>query len=176
MLRSYKGVDWSTYLIPNDFQYLGTHIEPRAWYPMEVFERMGVAILREIARNDLKLVQHFGRVSLDALCRENDNLVAEGDPNESILRFKVLRQSFFDFPALEIVDVYEHEAAAIVSYGMGRVAEEAATYQTMGFFERLLERSGGAPVAVALQEAGWHGEGRTRIQMAWMLKDAKKRA
>lgn len=173
MLRSFKGVDWSTYLDPGDFAYLADHIEPRGWYPMEAFERMGVAVLREIARNDLKLVKHFGRVSLDALCREYDNLIAPGDPNESILRFKVLRQSFFDFPALEIADVFEHEAAALVSYGMGRIAEEAATHQTIGFFERLLERSGGAPVAVALQEATWLGDPRTRIQMAWLVKDSR---
>lgn len=167
MLRAYKGVDWSPYLIPADLPYLSARIEPGRWYPMETFERMGVAILREIARDDLKLVKHFGRVSLNALCKQYDNLVAEGDPHESLRRFRLLRQSFFDFPALEIVDVFEDQAAAIVSYGMGSVAEEAATHQTMGFFERLLERSGGTPVQVALTARSWDGDAKTRIQMAW---------
>ena len=167
MLRAYKGVDWSPYLIPADQPYLSTRIEPGRSYPMETFERMGVAILREIARNDLRLVEHFGRVSLNALCKQYDNLVAAGDPNESLVRFGVLRQSFFDFPALEIVDVFEDHAAALVSYGMGRIAEEAATHQTMGFFERLLERSGGAPVQVSLSACSWLGDPKTRIQMSW---------
>jgi len=83
---------------------------------METFERRGIAILREIAQDDLKRVKHFGRVSLDAPCKQYDNLVAAGDPNESLLRFRMLRQSFFDFPALDIQDVFEHQATAIVSW------------------------------------------------------------
>src|SRR3954470_5708825 len=106
MLRAHKGVEWAEYLTPDDLRYLTERIEPREWYPMESFERMGVAILREVARDDLKLVKHFGRVEMEALCKEYDNLVAPGDPNESLLRFRVLRQSFFDFPALEIQDVH----------------------------------------------------------------------
>src|ERR1041384_1561708 len=170
MLRAYKGVDWSAYLAPEDIEYLSMHIEPSLWYPMETFERMGIAILREIARNDLRLVEHFGRVSLDALCKQYDNLVAPADPHDSLVRFQVLRQIFFDFPALEIRDVYETEAAAIVSYGMGAVAEEAATHQTMGFFERLLERAGGKPLRVTLTARSWAGDSRTRIQLAWTAR------
>ena len=169
MLRAHKGIDLSPYLAQADLPYLSSRVDPELWYPMETFERLGVAILHEIARGDLQLVKHFGRVSLDALCALHPNLIAEGDPNESLLRFRVLRQSFFDFPALEIEDVFEDKATAIVSYGMGPVAEEAATWQTMGFFERLLERSGGAPVRVTLAERAWRGDGRTRIQLAWMM-------
>lgn len=169
MLRAHKGIDLSPYLDPQDRPYLSERVDPALWYPMETFERLGVAILREIARNDLQLVKHFGRVSLDALCALHDNLVAEGDPNESLLRFRVLRQSFFDFPALEIEEVSDDKATATVSYGMGAVAEEAATWQTMGFFERLLERSGGSPVRVTLTGRAWRGDPKTRIQMEWML-------
>ncbi len=169
MLRAYKGVDWSAYLTPADLHYLTSQIHPSEWYPMESFERMGVAILREIARGDLKLVKHFGRVGLDALCKQYDNLVAPHDPHESLLRFRVLRQSFFDFPALDIQDVFEHEATAVVSYGMGAVAEEAATHQTMGFFERLLERSGGSPVRVQLVARQWAGDPASRIRLGWEL-------
>jgi hypothetical protein len=169
MLRAYKGIDWSPYLDAQDIAWLSLQIEPGFWYPMESFERMGVAILREIARDDLKLVKHFGRVSLDALCKQFDNLVAPGNPAESLVRFKVLRQSFFDFPALEIDDLFEDAAVASVRFGMGPVAEEAATYQTMGFFERLLERSGGSPVRVTLLSKSWLGDPKTRIGLAWML-------
>jgi hypothetical protein len=167
MLRAHKGIDWSMYLTPRDLDYLSARIQPASWYPMESFERMGLAILAEVARNDLTLVKHFGRVSLDALCKQYDNLVAPGDPNESLLRFRVLRQSFFDFPALEIKDVRELEAIAEVDYGMGSMAEEAATWQTMGFFERLLERSGGKPARVTLAAQSWRHDPITRIHLSW---------
>ena len=169
MLRAHKGVDWGAYLTPSDLSYLTDRIYPSEWYPMEAFERMGVAVLRVIARDDLKLVKHFGRVEMEALCKQYDNLVAPDDPNESLVRFKVLRQSFFDFPALDIQDVFEDQADAIVNYGMGHDAEEAATWQTMGFFERLLERSGGSPVRVTLSKKSWAGDPQTRIHMEWMV-------
>src|SRR4051794_33551490 len=124
MLRAHKDLDVSQYLEAGDLPYLSMRIEPGGWYPMDTFERFGVAILREIARGDLQLVKHFGRVSLDALCEHYDNLVAAGVPHDSLVRFQVLRQSFFDFPALEIEDVLENSAAATVRFGMGAVAEE----------------------------------------------------
>lgn len=173
MLRAFKGVDWSAYLSRAEEAYLSTSIEPGHWYPMETFEHMGVAILREIARNDLTLVKHFGRVSLNALCKQYDNLVAPGDPNGSLLRFKILRQDLFDFPALDFEDLFDDEAVAIVSYGMGAVAEEAATYQTMGFFERLLERAGGEPARVSLSARSWAGDPKTRVQMRWTMPPAR---
>src|ERR1700741_5134359 len=105
MLRAFKGVDWSVYLTRAEQLYLSPHIEPGHWYPMETFERMGVAILREIARNDLTLVKHFGRVSLNALCKQYDNLVASDDPKGSLLRFKALREGLFNFPALDFEDL-----------------------------------------------------------------------
>src|SRR5437667_37752 len=92
-----------------------------------------------------------------------------GDPHESLVRLQVLRQSFFDFPALEIQDVLEKAADAIVRYGMGSAAEEAATHQTMGFFERLLERAGGSPVRVSLASRSWAGDRNTRIHMEWTV-------
>jgi hypothetical protein len=169
MLRAFKGVDWSAYLTRAEQLYLSTRIEPGQWYPMEAFERMGVAILREIARNDLTLVKHFGRVSLDALCKQYDNLVAPGDPKGSLHRFRLLRQGLFDFPALDLEDLFEDEAVALVSYEMGAVAEEAATHQTMGFFERLLERAGGAPARVSLSARSWAGDPKTRVHMKWTI-------
>jgi hypothetical protein len=169
MLRAFKGVEWSAYLTRAEQLYLSTQIEPRDWYPMDTFERMGVAILREIARNDLTLVKHFGRVSLDALCKQYDNLVAPGDPKGSLLRFKELRQGLFNFSALDFEDLFDDAAVAIVSYEMGAVAEEAAAHQTMGFFERLLERAGGAPTRVSLSARSWAGDPTTRVQMKWTI-------
>ena len=53
MLRAKKGVDWSRWLAPHDLEMLRTQIEPEAWYPMSTFERMGLAILAEVAQGNL---------------------------------------------------------------------------------------------------------------------------
>ena len=167
MLRSRADVDWSHLLAPVDLGYLVQRIDKDGWYPMETFERMGVAILAEVAQGSLETVRIFGRASIDWLCRSHGNLVAPGDARDSIMRFQVLRRSFFDYPALEIGAVSDGEASLVVSYGMGPVAEEAASWQTLGFFERLLEVAGATQVQAWFGSQSWKGDLVTAIELRW---------
>ena len=168
MLRAKKGVDWSRYLAPQDLFLLDQRIQPDAWYPMPSFERMGLAILAEITEGNLDLVRNWGRFQIDALCHVHPNLIAPDDPRESLMRFQVLRQSFFDWPALTIREISDGDASVQVAYGMCDRAEEAASWQTLGFFERLLEMSGAKDARVVFTERSWNtGESKTIITMHW---------
>ncbi len=167
MLRAKKGVDWARYLSPSDLEYLHQHIEPDAWYPMAAFERMGVAILAEVAQGDVRLAREWGRYSIDWLTAKHPNLVAHGDPRESLMRFQVQRQSFFDYPALTTREIHDGGATVVVAYGMCDRAEEAAAHQTMGFFERLLEVSGAKNVRVGFSSRSWEGQSETVLFMEW---------
>jgi len=167
MLRAKKGVDWSKRLQPQDLGYLVQRIEPDAWYPMETFERMGDAILAEVAGGSLELVRTFGRASIDWLCQQHANLVAPGDTIETLMRFQVLRRTFFDYSALEISSLSDGEATLHIVYGMGPVAEEAACWQTLGFFERLLEVAGARDVKAWFSSRAWAGEVVTSVQLRW---------
>ncbi len=120
MLRSRSDVDWSKQLEPADLGYLVQRIDRDAWYPMDTFERMGLAILDAIAHGDVGAVRAFGRVSIDWLCQTHPNLVAPGDPRDTLMRFQVLRRSFFDYPALEIVSISDGEASIAVTTACGR--------------------------------------------------------
>lgn len=167
MLRSNKSADWSKHLLPEDMSFLVSRIEGEQWYPMETFERMGLAILAEIAHGELETVRAFGRVSIDWLCQQHPMLLAQGDARDTLMRFQVLRRSFFDYPALEMTSISDGEAAIRVSYGMGPKAEEAATWQTLGFFERLLEVAGAHDVKAWLSSRTWAGDAATLIQLRW---------
>lgn len=167
MLRSLKVVDWSKHLRPADLAFLVSRLEPNGWYPMETFERMGLAILAEIAHGDLELVAAWGRVSIDGLTKAEPNLVAPGDPRETLMRFGVLRASFFDYPALTLREVHDDEAFVDVHYQMGARAEEAATYQTMGFFDRLLVMAGARDVSVELTQKSWELDPTTTLHVHW---------
>jgi len=167
MLRSKKDVDWSRYLSPQDLAYLVERISSDEWYPMATFERMGVAILAEIAMGDVGLVRQWGRLQIDWLCQVHPNLVAPNDPVESLMRFKVLRQGFFDYAALTMREVTDGEAVVVIAYGMGARAEEAASYQTMGFFERLLEAAGAESVSIGFTAMSWEGATETILAMQW---------
>jgi hypothetical protein len=156
MLRSQKTVDWSKHLAPEDLPYLQTHIDPGQWYPMATFERMGNAILATVTRGELFPVQLWGRYSAAQLRAANPMLLAPNDPPETLSRFRVLRQTFFDFDALEVPLLH-----------MGMRAEEAASYQTMGFFEGLLELAGATNVRAAFLDKAWEGDPRTLLIIRW---------
>jgi hypothetical protein len=167
MLRSLGEVDLSQRLEPVDLGYLVQRIDRAAWYPMDTFERMGLAILAEIARGDLENVRMFGRASIDWLCQTHGNLVAPGDPRDTIMRFQVLRETFFDYSAVEIGSISDGEASILVSYGMGALGEEAASWQTLGFFERLLEVAGATQVKAWFSSRAWTGDLVTTVELRW---------
>jgi hypothetical protein len=166
ILRAKKGADWSRHLSPGDLPYLSQRIEPNSWYPMETFERMGLAILAEITPSP-DLVQAWGRAQIDWLWQVHPNLVVPGDALETLMRFRVVRASFFNYEALRIADLSDGEAVIMVSYGMSPPAEEAATHQTLGFFERLLEVAGATQARAWLSAKSWEGALATTIRLRW---------
>lgn len=166
MLRAQKDTDWSKYLAADDLGYLVRRIEPNEWYPMASFERMGLAILAALSP-DLELVRAWGRAQVDALCRIHADLVAHGDACDTLMRFRVLRASFFDYDALRISELTDGDATLFISYGMSERAEEAASWQTLGFFERLLEIAGARDVAAWFANKSWTQPGETCVRLRW---------
>src|SRR5262249_25151876 len=126
MIRRQKQVEWTRVLAPEDRRYLSERIRQDRWYPMAAFERLGNGILREIAHGDLVLVRMWGRYQVDEQRQMYTSLIAEGDPVETLFRFRVLRATFFDFEALTVPLIHEDEAHMIIRYHMGKSAEEAA--------------------------------------------------
>lgn len=167
ILRMHKDVDWSVRLHSADLALLRTRIEPGAWYPMESFERFGLAILNVVAGGQLPLVRELGRSSVDWTLLDEPCLLAQRDPRESLMRFHVLRRSFFDYPALEVRSLTDREARVVIDYQMGLVAEEAASLQTLGFFERLLEVAGASEVTAGFARARWEGAAQTVLDVRW---------
>jgi hypothetical protein len=167
MIRGNKAVDWSKLLAPEDLALASMRVDPAGWYPMTSFERMGDAILQMVAGGSLDAVRMWGRFSVDQLAAAQPQLVAHGDPLETMNRFRVLRATYFDFEALEVNVICDGEADVLIAYHMGPSAEEAASCQTMGFFERLLEVAGAKNVFAQFTERSWTGQPRTRLELRW---------
>jgi hypothetical protein len=55
---------------------------------------------------------------------------------------------------------------------MSSLAEEAASFQTMGFFEGLVELAGGREVQASFPERSWAGDARTVLRLAWKPPNA----
>ena len=169
MLRSQKAAGWQSHLQEEDLPFLQTTIDNDAWYPMPTFERMGNAILNVITRGELFPVRLWGRYSAQQLHKAFPTLLDPDDPAETLSRFRVLRQTFFDFDALEVPLLHDDEAQVIIRYHMGMPAEEAASHQTMGFFEGLLQLAGAQQISAEFREKTWIGDPRTRLELKWKL-------
>jgi hypothetical protein len=167
MIRGQKGTDWAQFLPPEDLAYLTVRIAPDEWYPMPTFERLGNAILHVVARDDIQAVRMWGKFSVDNLRVQQPMLLAPSDPVETLTRFRVLRSTYFDFDALAIPMLHTDEATVLIRYYMGRRAEEAACFQTMGFFERLLELAGATDVQAQFVQRSWVGDADTVLKLHW---------
>jgi hypothetical protein len=171
MLRNHHGGrSLSTYLEPEDLGYLQTRIEPEDWYPMASFERLGLAILKVVAEDDLAHVRQWGYMSAARVARTVEGLLVVGDPRESLMRLQVFRRGFFDFDALSLESVTDTSADVRIDYGMSPRAEEAASVQTAGFLEGLVDMAGGRRKAAAPFSRGrWLGDPETRLSLTWQV-------
>lgn len=167
MLRAQKDVEWDQHLPAEDVALLASCIDPDGWYPMASFERMGNEVLRTTAVGQLSLVQLWGRFSAGQLRAANPMLLAALDPVETVNRFRVLRETFFDFAALDVRLLHEDEAQLAVRYHMAMPAEEAAAVQTLGFFEGLLELAGAREIRGTFRSKAWADAPETVIDLTW---------
>lgn len=167
MIRAAKEVPWERHLPPQDLGFLSQRIDGDGWYPMETFERMGLAILDQLGHGDLEAVRAWGRRTIDELREAQPSLFATRDPRETFMRFQVLRHALFNFPAAEVIMIRDGRAILELRYGMSARAEEAACWQSLGFLERLMEVSGATGVEVEFDSRAWEGAPATRIRVSW---------
>jgi hypothetical protein len=167
MIRRRKDVDWSKVLSKSDLALVRERIDPEIWYPMRTFERLGLAILANFEGVGLDAVRLWGNASAHQYALDHPGLVAPQDQVETLMRLKVQRATLFDFPAFDIPTVNDEHAVVAMSYGMGKVAEEAACHQTLGFCEGILALAGAKKIRGALAELSWLGAPQTRLVLDW---------
>jgi hypothetical protein len=167
MIRRRKDVDWERWLLGEDLDYLHHRILPDEWYPMETFERLGIAILSGLGGTTLEAVRFWGRFSASQYTAEHPDLIAHDDPVDSLMRLKVMRSTLFNFPAFDIPMFTESHAHVVVTYHMSARAEEAACHQTMGFCEEVLSLAGATDVSADFRERSWAGDPRTLFSLEW---------
>lgn len=167
---------WCEVLPAADAAVVAGTVDVDAWYPMADFERLGVAILTHVVRGETDAIRLWGRQQVQAILGFLPELRSEGDPRESVMRFQNFLSSLFDFSAVTLESVDDEEAVVAVDYGMGARAEEAATWQTVGFFEELVASCGGREATGRLMSRSWlPGEPATSFVLTWSLGLASPR-
>lgn len=169
MARRYRLADARGHLLSADREYLERRIEIDAWYPMDSFERLGVAILEEIVGRERASVRLWGHAQVTTILRFVPELLARGDPKESVARLGAFLATLFDFRAIELESTAERSATIRIDYGMQPLAEEAACWQTQGFFEALVQESGGRGLSAQLTHAPGALHHPTVLTLEWAV-------
>lgn len=167
MIRKRKEVDWDRYLTAEDRDVLARMILPSQWYPLETYQRCGVAVLHEIAAGDVQVVRSWGRQSMDELIKIYKNLIKSDDALDSLKKFQVLRSRFFDFEAVQVKPGEGKKVEIKVDTSFGGVADEAYAYQMLGSFERFLELSGAKNIQHRFLQKAWEGAADSVIELGW---------
>ncbi len=155
-------------LRPEDVALVKQRIDPQAWYPMDTFERLGLAILQGIVGQELESIRMWGRYQVTTVAGLFPAILAPDEPRETMLRAGVLMGSFFDFPAIEVRSISDTSAAVHIAYSMSEAAERAASWQSMGFFEGLLGMAGATDIVADFDSMSWHDKGApTRLELGW---------
>jgi len=167
MIKSRKEIDWSEHLLPDDMVYLHRKIRNDEWYPFSTFERMGLAIINTIARGDFDAVRKWGQFLTRKLVEIHESLLRKNDPMETIMRFQILRGSFFDFDPIHIQNISPFYVKFEMNFGMSEIAEKAATYQLLGYLEILLDLAGAKDVKYEFSKMKWENSPYTILEMFW---------
>lgn len=161
---------WRETLSPEDVALVGARIDVDAWYPMSSFERLGLAILDHVVGGEVDSIRLWGRQQVQAVLAFLPALRVDDDPRDAIMRFQAFFSSLFDFEAVVLDAVDDEEALIRVTYGMVARAEEAATWQTVGFYEELVAASGGREATGRLRSRSWlPGEPATTFAVTWTM-------
>lgn len=147
--------DWQRVLPPDVVSVVSARAELDQWYPMATFEQLGLAILEHVVRGELDAIRLWGRETLKVVLPHFPDLTAAGDPRESLMRFQNFFLALFDFETVTIEELNDEEGHFGVQWGMSPRAEEAATWQAIGFFEEMVTAAGGRNVRTKLHTRAW---------------------
>lgn len=152
----------------DDVKYVTTErIDPFEWYPMATFERFGLAILDHIVGGERDAIRLWGRSRLEGVVQAFPELIVANDPPASIEKFHGFFKDSFDFETLTLARLEPGRLELLVSYGMSPRAEEAAAWQTAGFFETVVTSSGGLGVKSTLQPHDWASHAPATFGLEW---------
>jgi len=167
MVKKRPQVDWSKHLAQADLEMLKQMILPSQWYPLESYQRFGVAVFHELAKGDVEVVRAWGRQSMTELYKVYQNLVDKDDPVKSLEKFQLLRGRFFDFEGVVVIPQGRNRVQIKLELAFEQVADAAYAWQMLGAFEQLLELSGARNLKHSFLRKSWEGAADTMLELNW---------
>ena len=167
MIRSNPQLPWAEHLAPEELEEVQQLILPASWYPLELFQRIGLATFKLIAKENYQVIRLFGRASADRMNAETPGLVSPGRARDTLRKYRLIQDRLYSFRPVQTDDLAPQHLL-IHTYSL---PEETAARLIMeivaGTVERLIELSGGRNIQTRLIEAVWEGAGQNTLEVTW---------
>jgi len=168
IIRSRPDIRWEKHLTAEDMSRLEQRIFPMGWYPFDFFMRAGLAILHEVAHDDLNLVRQFGKITMRNLIENTLTMLKDRkDVFDAFRRLNAIGNRFFNFA----VPRYEKEGEKSLRVTLLDAPDleglEAFCYQIIGNYEYMIEIYGGKNVELAWDKKTWEGDEHTSFLLSW---------
>ena len=148
LLRANPELPWKDHLSAEDFSHLKEMLLPSSWYPVELYDHLGLAVFKLISKEKVEAVRGYGRFLADKMNADNPGLISKGRPSDTLNKYRAILSRFFSFPVVEFEEVAPGRARAKFQGQPGDVAVRQLVEVTQATIHRLIELSGGWEIAI----------------------------
>ena len=169
VIRANKDLGWDQYLTPGDLELVNTMIIPAGWYPIEHYQRMGIALHQLIAKENEEVLRQFARALMQGLfAGAYRPFLDKHDPFAAAQRFLDLRVSLFNFARGKLEKTGEKSLRINFFIGnLGDVGLDIFLRFAGYYFQLLIELNGGQNVKMDCRREIRENEKVLVYELAW---------
>jgi hypothetical protein len=165
LMHANPDLPWSEYLSPDDLAQLSQLLLPASWYPIELFDHLGLAVFRLVSKENWEVVKAYGRFLADKMNSESPGLVSRGRPADTLKKYRAILERLYSYPIVEFAEVGPGRARAEFKHQPEDVAVRQLLEVTTATIARLVELSEGREITVQVD----YQEGRdaNALEITW---------
>ena len=169
LIKANPSLDWDKFLKKEDWDIIRSRIL-NLWYPFATFERCGLAAFDLIAKRNFKAVRIWAKKSATQIFNIYKMIVEAGNSISGISNLLTIRSVLFNFNLFETeVEKITAQHIKISSVAKVKIEEgiEAFTWQLMGWFDYIIEQTGGKNPKIEILAKQWEGAPKTILDITW---------
>jgi len=169
IVRQFKDQPWDEYLKPEDWEIVNAMVIPTVWYPIETYQRIGLAVYKLIAKGNPEVVRSFGRAAMAEMLQGPYRYHLErGNPFEAVQKFMDLRKTLFNFSRMEMEKTGDQSLRVrILELGDFETGLDVFLLLAGVHFQHLVEHNGGKDVKLETRQEGNPGDRELVLDLKW---------
>lgn len=169
LIRAFRSEPWESYLKPEDWEIVNGMVIPTSWYPIESYQRIGLAVYQLVAKGNADVIVSFGRAAMDELFKGPYRpFLDKNDPFAATQKFLELRKPIFNFSKMQMLKTGDKSLSVRLSeLGNFDLGLDLFLLLSGAHFVRLIELNGGQNVQLHTRQEGDHRDPVLVFDLAW---------